>query len=188
MLDAALYAGKPWLALYTPGLPATISAESEDLLTLFASAIQRADGGAAVHYFDRTLSYRALDSMSDALATALTDRGFVEGDRLAVYLQNMPQFLIACLAAWKAGGSVVPVNPMYRDHELTLMFADCTPKALVCLDTLWRDVVAPLPASAPMPASSSACLAPRSPSRQLRVPNTAKSCPSVRCERSVSTS
>ena len=46
MLDAALYAGKPWLALYTPGLPATISAESEDLLTLFASAIQRADGGA----------------------------------------------------------------------------------------------------------------------------------------------
>ena len=152
MLDAALYAGKPWLALYTPGLPATISAESEDLLTLFASAIQRADGGAAVHYFDRTLSYRALDSMSDALATALTDRGFVEGDRLAVYLQNMPQFLIACLAAWKAGGSVVPVNPMYRDHELTLMFADCTPKALVCLDTLWRDVVAPLPASAPMPA------------------------------------
>ena len=47
---------------------------------------------------------------------------------------------------------MAPVNPMYRDHELTLMFADSEPKALVCLDTLWRDVVAPLPLSVARPA------------------------------------
>ena len=41
---------------------------------------------------------------------------------------------------------------MYRDHELTLMFADSEPKALVCLDTLWRDVVEPLPLSVARPA------------------------------------
>ena len=152
MTESSTYADKPWLARYTPGLPANISPEAEDLLTLFALAAQRAGEGAAIHYFDRTINYRELDAVSDALAAALIDLGFAPGDRLAVYLQNMPQFAIACLATWKAGGIVVPVNPMYRDHELTLMFADSEPKALVCLDTLWRDVVTPLPSSKARPA------------------------------------
>jgi long-chain acyl-CoA synthetase len=149
MADA--YAAKPWLELYTPGIPKTFEPRVRDLLSLFAAAAARAGDGAAIHYFDRTISYRELDAMSDALAAALIARGFAGGDRLAVYLQNMPPFLIACLAAWKAGGIVVPVNPMNREHELTLQFADSEPKALVCLDTLWRDVVSPLPAGVKQP-------------------------------------
>jgi long-chain acyl-CoA synthetase len=57
----------------------------------------------------------------------------------------MPQFLIAVLASWKAGGIVVPVNPMYRDHELTAIFGDSEPKALVSIDALYREVVETLP-------------------------------------------
>jgi len=151
MADAAAYAAKPWLALYTPGVPSTIEPAARDLLSLFASAVARAGDGAAIHYFDRSISYRELDAMSDALATALVERGFAAGDRLAVFLQNMPQFLVAALATWKAGGIVVTVNPMNREHELMLMFADSEPKALVCLDALWREVVEPLPASVKRP-------------------------------------
>ena len=88
-------------------MPATIEPAARDLLSLFASAVARAGDGAAVHYFDRSISYRELDAMSDASPAALIDDGFAPGDRLAVYLQNMPQFLVACLAAWKAGGIVV---------------------------------------------------------------------------------
>lgn len=151
MADASVYATKPWLALYTPGLPTTIEPAARDLLTLFASAVVRAGDRAAIHYFDCSISYRELDAMSDALAAALVDRGFASGDRLAVYLQNMPQFLVALIATWKAGGIVVPVNPMNREHELTLMFADSEPKALVCLDALWLEVIEPLPASVVRP-------------------------------------
>ena len=58
--------------------------------------------------------------MSDALAAGLVADGFATGDRLAVYLQNVPQFAIAVLATWKAGGIVVPVNPMNKERELDL--------------------------------------------------------------------
>ncbi len=152
MADASPYAEKPWLARYTPGLPATVDASPTDALSLFREAVERAADKPAVVYFDRKLTYGEIDAMSDALAAALVDRGFEPGDRLAVYLQNMPQFPIATLAAWKAGGVVVPVNPMYRDHELTAMFADSAPKALVCIDALHRDVVQTLPADAFKPS------------------------------------
>lgn len=145
------YAAKPWLSLYTPGLPHELAPQARDILSLFRAAVARAADKPAVVYFDATLTFRDLDEMSDALAAALAARGFGPGDRLAIFLQNMPQFLIAALGAWKVGGAVVPVNPMNRERELTLMFGDSEPKALVCLDTLWSDVVARLPLDAPRP-------------------------------------
>ena len=56
--------------------------------------------------------------MSDALAVALQQRGVEPGDRVAMYLQNIPQVLIAVLAAWKCGAVIVPCNPMLREREL----------------------------------------------------------------------
>ena len=155
MIELSPYAAKPWLALYTPGLPATLVPAADSPLGLFAAAAAKAGDRPAVHYFDRSISYRELDAMSDSLAAALIDIGFARGDRLAVYLQNMPAFLIAILGGWKAGGIVVPINPMYREHELCAMFADSQPKAIVALDTLWRDVIATLPPEVPRPSIES---------------------------------
>jgi long-chain acyl-CoA synthetase len=104
-----------------------------------------------VQYFDRTLSYGELDCTSDALAVALLERGFAAGDRLAIYLQNMPQFPIAVLAAWKAGGIAVTINPMNREYELTKLLADAEPKAMICMDSLRDTVMARLPADAAKP-------------------------------------
>lgn len=151
-LAATPYAAKPWLALYTQGLPKRIAPAHGDALSMFRAAVARAADRPALIYFDGALSYRDLDRMSDALAAALVARGFAAGDRLAIYMQNMPQFLIAALGAWKAGGVAVPINPMNRERELTLIFQDAQPKALVCLDTLCAEVVDILPAAVARPA------------------------------------
>ncbi|MFO1134316.1 MAG: AMP-binding protein [Rhodoblastus sp.] len=152
MSEATAYASKPWLALYTPGLPNEIVARHGDALSLFRAAVARAADKPAIVYFDRALTYAELDRMSDSLAAALRTRGFAAGDRLAIYMQNMPQFLIAALGAWKAGGIAVPINPMNRERELTLMLEDCAPKALVCLDQLCAEVIATLPDAVARPA------------------------------------
>ncbi len=151
-LAATPYAAKPWLALYTQGLPKRIAPAHGDALSMFRAAVARAADRPALIYFDGALSYRDLDRMSDALAAVLVARGFAAGDRLAIYMQNMPQFLIAALGAWKAGGVAVPINPMNRERELTLIFQDAQPKALVCLDTLCAEVVDILPAAVARPA------------------------------------
>src|SRR3546814_3053162 len=82
--------------------------------------------------------------MSDALAALLIENGFATGDRLALFLQNTPHFVIGMIATWKVGGVCVPVNPMNREREVALMFADCTPTALICLDELFDKVIVEL--------------------------------------------
>lgn len=142
---------RPWLRQYREGHPSDIEVAPLVLLDLFKSARARRPDAPAILYFDRAITYAELDRMSDALAAALGDHGFAAGDRLALYMQNMPQFLIGALAAWKAGGLAVPINPMNRERELALMLADARPKAMVCLDSLYDEVVRTLEPDVPLP-------------------------------------
>ncbi len=136
---------QPWLAHYPADVPAAVPPFQADGLSLFRAAVTSAPTFDAVLYFDRRISYAELDRLSDALAVALLQRGFTAGDRLAIYLQNSPQFLIAVLATWKAGGIAVTINPMNREYELAKLLADATPKALICVDSLRDEVVAKMP-------------------------------------------
>jgi long-chain acyl-CoA synthetase len=93
-------------------------------------------------YFDAVLTYGDVDRRSNAFAIALADKGFGRGDRLALYLQNVPQYVIALLAAWKLGGIVVAINPMLTPGEMAKLLADSTPVVLLALDELHSDALA----------------------------------------------
>ncbi len=103
---------------------------------LFALARTQAPAQPAIHHLGLTLSYEALDRLSDAFAALLVADGFRPGDRLALYMQSLPQFPLAALAAWKAGGIVVPLNPMHRAHELQRLLPDCRPAAVLAQEDL----------------------------------------------------
>jgi long-chain acyl-CoA synthetase len=134
------YDEKPWLASYPPGAPAEIECEHDSALAMFkATAASRPDA-TAIAYLDAELSYATVDASSDAFAAALLDGGVQAGDRVVLYLQNVPQFVVALLAVWKAGGIVVSANPMLKGKELRGLLDDCGATALVCLESLHRDV------------------------------------------------
>ncbi|WP_084397168.1 class I adenylate-forming enzyme family protein, partial [Henriciella aquimarina] len=86
----------------------------------------------AIRYFDRLISYGELDEMSSHFAAWLIRSGAVQGDRIFILLQNVPQFAIAALGAWKAGLIPVLGNPMYRQDELGKLMADCEPSVILC--------------------------------------------------------
>src|SRR3712207_2775883 len=97
----SVYDERPWLALYGDS-PADYEIEFPDALSMFRDGLRRDPDGVALRYFDGEITRRELDAQSDALASALLARGFSRGDRLAVYLQNVPQFVLAMVATWKA--------------------------------------------------------------------------------------
>ncbi len=140
------YTERPWLSLYREGTPADITPEHRTMVDLFASTLARTPDAVAIRYFDGVLTFADLDARSDALAVALADHGFAPGDRLAVYTQNNPAFVVGLLAAWKAGGAAVAINPMNKARELTYLLADSGATALLCLEELYtavaRDVLA----------------------------------------------
>jgi len=74
--------------------------------------------------------------MTDALAVALGELDVARGDRVAVQLQNMPQWLLALVGAWKAGAAVVPVSPMYTPRERAVLLEDSGARVLIVLEGL----------------------------------------------------
>jgi long-chain acyl-CoA synthetase len=136
----SVYDERPWLARYPRGLPHEIEPEHETMLDAFAATVRRLPDQPAILYFDRAISFRELDELTDALAAALQARGFAPGDRLAVFLQNVPQFTVAMVATWKAGGIMVSVNPMLKHKEVTALLADSGATVLVALESLWDEV------------------------------------------------
>ena len=136
----SVYTDKPWLALYGEGRPASITREHDTLLEVFQASRAAYPDAPAIRYFDTTLTFADLDESSDALALGLLEHGFAPGDRMAVYVQNNPAFVIGLLAAWKAGGAAVAINPMNKARELTYLLADSGATALLCLDELWETV------------------------------------------------
>jgi long-chain acyl-CoA synthetase len=136
----SLYDERPWLKQYPPGLPHDIEPEHATMLAAFKATAERAPDTTALQYFDKSITYREFDELTDALAAGLQAEGFKTGERLAVYLQNAPQFAIAMVGVWKAGGIMVSVNPMLRHKEVTTLLADSASTALITLESLWDEV------------------------------------------------
>ncbi|MFE9563908.1 AMP-binding protein [Streptomyces sp. NPDC006487] len=130
------YAAKPWLGLLSPVQRAPIS-PPPSVLHAFRAAVARAPGHTALAYFDGRLTYAEADALSDSLAGHLASNGTRRGDRVAVMLQNTPHFVLAVLAAWKAGAVVVPLNPMYKSGEVGHILRDSGATALVCEARAW---------------------------------------------------
>ena len=143
------FAERPWLARYRADYPTDLTPEYPSMLALFEASLARAPQTEIVRYFDGVLTLAELDELSDAFAVALTDRGFAPGDRLATYLQNIPQAVVAVVGTWKAGGVVVSINPMSRQRELTTLLTDCEATAIVSQEDLWEQVAAEVVASYP---------------------------------------
>jgi long-chain acyl-CoA synthetase len=116
---------------------------------MFQDTVARHRDDTLVHYFEDSVTAGELDAWSDALAVALQKRGAEPGERIAMYLQNIPQVFIAVLAAWKCGAVIVPCNPMLRERELTKILSDSGSRILISQEDLYADVArAALPATA----------------------------------------
>jgi long-chain acyl-CoA synthetase len=134
----SVYDTRPWLGLYDPDRPTDIEVEYPTALAMFKSAVSRQPDRVLIQYFDGSLTVRDVDALTDAYASALSANGFKPGDRLAVYLQNVPQFVLSMLATWKAGGIMVSINPMNKAGELKVLLDDSGASVLVCHPDLYE--------------------------------------------------
>ena len=86
----------------------------------------------AIIYYGTTLTYAELEQQAEALAGYLQRAGVQAGDRVLLYMQNSPQFVIGFYAILRANAVVVPVNPMNRKAELEYLIADTEAEVALC--------------------------------------------------------
>ncbi|WAC57932.1 class I adenylate-forming enzyme family protein [Gordonia sp. SL306] len=129
----------PWFALYPKGLSPDLEPRFATLTEAWEWRVDEEPDAAALMYFDAVLSVRETDTLADALAAVLSERGVGHGDRVGIHLQNIPQYALVLIALWKLGGVALLLNPMYRGRELTTLLADAEPVGIITTD---RDVEA----------------------------------------------
>src|SRR5262245_23583028 len=104
---------------WPPGQPRTLELPPSTVYDNLADSAARYPDRAAIDYYGSRISYAELKRQVDALAGHLRARcGIARGERVILYAQNSPQYVIAYYAIIRAGAVVVPVNPMNRTEEL----------------------------------------------------------------------
>jgi long-chain acyl-CoA synthetase len=77
-----------------------------------------------IRFQGASMTYGQVDELSSRFAAALVSLGVRKGDRVAVFLPNMPQFVLSYFGILKAGGVVVPCSPLYKGKELESQLRD----------------------------------------------------------------
>lgn len=94
----------------------------------------------AVSFYGATLTYAELNEAIDRFANALARLGVKKGDRVAIHMDNCPQFVIAYFAAHRAGAVAVPVNPMFKRAEIVHELTDAGTRVLIGQASLYAEV------------------------------------------------
>jgi long-chain acyl-CoA synthetase len=91
----------------------------------------------AITYLEKNITYLELDLLSDQFAASLKKLGIMKNDRVAIFLPNNPQFIIAYYGILKAGAVVTAINPLHREREVEHQLADSEAKVIITLDSFY---------------------------------------------------
>ncbi len=135
------YLSKPWLDNYEPETPREIEIPEKPLYTILDDSYNIARDHTALIFLGRRISYEELHHMSERFGYILQKKfGVEKGDKVALYLPNTPQFVIAYYGALKAGATVTPASPLYTGEELARQLNDSGAKVLVAIDLFTDNV------------------------------------------------
>jgi long-chain acyl-CoA synthetase len=119
-----VYATRPWLRSYAPGVSEHVDVPEVALTQLLLDAARAFPRRKALVFLGRAMTYRALEDAVERFAGALQELGVRRGDRVALILPNCPQNVIAFFAVLRLGAVVVQHNPLYTAPELHHQLTD----------------------------------------------------------------
>ena len=114
-----------------------MSAESNQDRTGLVESIERRAASfpdsVALHFEGETITYKELNLRANRVANGLQGLGVKKGDRVAIMLPNIPEFVYALLGTLKLGAITVPFNTLYKGGEILHILKDSGAKALIAL-------------------------------------------------------
>lgn len=125
----------PWRATYAHACDWALELPPLSLPDFFAQAAARHDAKPLVDFLGRRFSYAELHAEARAFAAGLQQLGVAKGDRIGLYLPNVPIYVSAYYGAMIAGATVVNFSPLYTAAELSAQVADSGARLLVTLDS-----------------------------------------------------
>jgi long-chain acyl-CoA synthetase len=138
-----------WVKQYDTGVPASLAPYPErTMIDVLSESARQRPNHPALLFQGSSISYGELDRQSSIFASALIKLGIKPGDRVALLLPNCPQFILSMFGIWKAGGMIVPLNPLYTERELEHALCECSAETVIVLTPFYDKVKAIQPRTA----------------------------------------
>jgi long-chain acyl-CoA synthetase len=94
----------------------------------------------ALIFEDRSYTYKQLDQFANRIANGLCSLGIDRGDRVALFLPNIPEFVISYLGILKIGAIAVSINVMLRSNEVSYILRDCAAKVVITTELQGEEI------------------------------------------------
>lgn len=85
----------------------------------------------AIVFGQKRINYKTLDELTSHLASGIIELGIKRQDRVALFLDNCPEFIMGYFAILKAGAVVVPINYMFKMEEAKFILQDSEAVAII---------------------------------------------------------
>jgi long-chain acyl-CoA synthetase len=131
---------RPWFAHYDKGVPQTIDYPKAPLFYLLEEAARKYPDRACTIFKGAVISYKEMEAQTNAMAAALIEMGVKKGDRVGIFMPNLPQFVIAYYGILKVGGAVVAINPTYPVDEIIMPVNDANIEIIFTLSRFYDKV------------------------------------------------
>jgi long-chain acyl-CoA synthetase len=126
---------RPWLSHYPSKVPADIDMSAvTSISSLIDDAVSVYGNRPAFESFGKAISFTELGRAANAFAATLQARGLKKGDRVAIMLPNILAYPVALCGVLIGGFTVVNVNPLYTERELTHQINDSGARAIVVIE------------------------------------------------------
>ncbi len=125
---------RPWLSSYDEGVPRTLSYPEKPFPEILDETAAKYPSHQAIHYFGASFTYREINRKIDQFANLLLKEGVKPGDRVALYLPNCPEVVIAFFGVLRAGAILTQLNPLNSASETLHQLKDSGAKHVVALD------------------------------------------------------
>ena len=128
---------KPWFNLWPPEVPKHIDYPRIPLQEILQKTAEVCSEKTALICGERLFTYAQLELLSNQFANALAQLGVKKGDRVAIFLPNIPQFVIAFFGVLKSGAVATTISPLHREREVEYQLSDSGAQTVVALDSLF---------------------------------------------------
>lgn len=128
---------KPWFKHYDPGVPRQVDVPDATVHGILERTAKEHPDQVCTIFKGAELTFGEMNDLTDRLAAGLAARGVRKGDRVAIFMPNSPQFVIAFYGILKAGGVAVATNPLYTARELEHQMNDCGAQVMLVMSNFY---------------------------------------------------
>lgn len=125
---------EPAIAAYHHPVPFDTAFAPMSLPAMFERTLHRNPQAPFLHFLGRTYTYAHIHKQAVAFAAGLQAIGIAKGDRVGLFLPNVPIYAAAYYGAMMTGAVVVNFSPLYSVEELSWQVGDSGTRVLVTLD------------------------------------------------------